>query len=680
MLQNMQTKITAESAAKEKLFDKYMCYCSNAEGSLGKSISEAETKIPQLESAIGEDGALKKQLEGELKEAKDSMAEAKDTIAKATALREKEAAAFAKTKSDADANIGALSGAIPAIEKGMAGAFLQTNAAAVLRQISVSAEMPSEDRDMLSSFLSEGNNYAPKSGDILGILKQLKDEMEKDLAEATSVEDKAIADFDSLIAAKKKEINALIKAIESKTMRIGELGVKLAEDENDLEDTKEALAEDKKFLADLDANCAAKKAEWAEYKKTEAMELVALADTIKVLNDDDALELFKKTLPSSAAASSLLQMKVTAGVMRQRALSALKSIHAASQKKDPRLDLIELAMRGGKIGFDKIIKMIDELVVDLKKEQSVDTDKKEYCLAELDKSEDKKKGLEWDISDVSKAIADAEEQIATLKSEIESLEDGIKALDKSVAEATATRQEEHEEYTETLAANNAAKDLLAFAKNRLNKFYNPKLYKPPPKRELSEEDRIVVNMGGTLAPTAAPGGIAGTGIALSQTGVAPPPPPEANLAYKKSGGESNGVIAMIDLLIADIDKDNQISTVDETDAQKEYEVFMADSSEKRALDSKAITDKEAAKAETETQLETDKDTKKSKVIEDMETAKYIAGLHEECDWLLKYFDARESARTGEIEALGKAKDVLSGADYSLVQTASLRLRGAMNAA
>eukprot|EP00427_Karlodinium_veneficum_P003418 CAMPEP_0169167678 /NCGR_PEP_ID=MMETSP1015-20121227/60602_1 /TAXON_ID=342587 /ORGANISM="Karlodinium micrum, Strain CCMP2283" /LENGTH=690 /DNA_ID=CAMNT_0009240409 /DNA_START=66 /DNA_END=2135 /DNA_ORIENTATION=+ len=654
MLQNMQTKITAESAAKEKLFDKYMCYCSNAEGSLGKSISEAETKIPQLESAIGEDGALKKQLEGELKEAKDSMAEAKDTIAKATALREKEAAAFAKTKSDADANIGALSGAIPAIEKGMAGAFLQTNAAAVLRQISVSAEMPSEDRDMLSSFLSEGNNYAPKSGDILGILKQLKDEMEKDLAEATSVEDKAIADFDSLIAAKKKEINALIKAIESKTMRIGELGVKLAEDENDLEDTKEALAEDKKFLADLDANCAAKKAEWAEYKKTEAMELVALADTIKVLNDDDALELFKKTLPSSAAASSLLQMKVTAGVMRQRALSALKSIHAASQKKDPRLDLIELAMRGGKIGFDKIIKMIDELVVDLKKEQSVDTDKKEYCLAELDKSEDKKKGLEWDISDVSKAIADAEEQIATLKSEIESLEDGIKALDKSVAEATATRQEEHEEYTETLAANNAAKDLLAFAKNRLNKFYNPKLYKPPPKRELSEEDRIVVNMG--------------------------PPPPEANLAYKKSGGESNGVIAMIDLLIADIDKDNQISTVDETDAQKEYEVFMADSSEKRALDSKAITDKEAAKAETETQLETDKDTKKSKVIEDMETAKYIAGLHEECDWLLKYFDARESARTGEIEALGKAKDVLSGADYSLVQTASLRLRGAMNAA
>merc|ERR1719480_16352 len=216
-------------------------------------------------------------------------------------------------------------------------------------------------------------------------------------------------------------------------------------------------------------------------------------------------------------------------------------------------------------------------------------------------------------------MADATESISTLSSEIEALEDGIKKLDKSVAEATETRKEEHDDYVETLAANTAAKDLLKFAQNRLSKFYNPKLYKAPPKRSLSEEDQIVVNMGGTLAPTAAPGGIAGTGIGLAQTGVAPPPPPEANLAYKKSGGESNGVIAMIDLLIADLDKDNQIMEVEEKDAQKEYEVFMSDSSEKRRLDSKTITDKEAAKAETETQLGTDTDSKKSKQIEAMET-------------------------------------------------------------
>merc|ERR1719502_1390031 len=356
-------------------------------------------------------------------------------------------------------------------------------------------------------------------------------------------------------------------------------------------------------------------------------------------------------------------------MLKKQALAALK---AGRKTSDPRLDLIELAMHGGKLGFDKIIKMIDDLVVDLKAEQAVDADKKKYCLAEFDKAEDKKKELDLDISDLSKAIEDAKETIATLKGEIAALKEGIKSLDSSVAEATATRKQEHDEFVETLAANSAAKDVLGFAKNRLNKFYNPKLYKAPPKRELSEEDQITVNMGGTLAPTAAPGGIAGTGIGLAQVKAAPPPPPEANLAYKKSGEESGGVIAMIDLLVADIDKENQIMEVEEKDAQKDYEKFMADAADKRAADSKSITDKQGLKAETESQLQTDQDSKKSKEIEAMETAKYIGELHADCDWLLKYYDARKSARAGEIASLEKAKDVLSGADYSLVQTSSSR--------
>merc|ERR1719424_1918989 len=131
--------------------------------------------------------------------------------------------------------------------------------------------------------------------------------------------------------------------------------------------------------------------------------MLALADTIKILNSDDALELFKKTLPS--AGSSFVQVKLSAVAVRQRAVHALRTSH----KNDPRLDLIELAMHGGKIGFGKIIKMIDNLVVTLKAEQGVDSDKKAYCLAEFDKTEDKKKGLDLDISDLEKAIEDAKE-------------------------------------------------------------------------------------------------------------------------------------------------------------------------------------------------------------------------------------------------------------------------------
>merc|ERR1719498_2006545 len=105
-------------------------------------------------------------------------------------------------------------------------------------------------------------------------------------------------------------------------------------------------------------------------------------------------------------------------------------------------------------------------------------------------------------------MEDAKSMIDTLADEIEALEDGIKKLDKDVAEATATREAENKHYVETMAADNAAKELIGVAKNRLAKFYTPKLYKAPPKRELTAEERVSVNMGGTMAPTAPPGGIA----------------------------------------------------------------------------------------------------------------------------------------------------------------------------
>merc|ERR1712084_216625 len=118
--------------------------------------------------------------------------------------------------------------------------------------------------------------------------------------------------------------------------------------------------------------------------------------------------------------------------------------------------------------------------------------------------------------------------IEELTNEIAQLTAGVQALDKSVAEATALRKEENADFKQLMSDDSTAKELLAFAKNRLNKFYNPKLYKPPPKRELSGEERITVNLGGTVT-TPAPSGIAGTGIGFvqisSRRGYAAPPPP-----------------------------------------------------------------------------------------------------------------------------------------------------------
>merc|ERR1712078_186578 len=382
--------------------------------------------------------------------------------------------------------------------------------------------------------------------------------------------------------------------------RLGELMVEIVNVKEDLDDTGKALIEDKKFLADMDDICAKKKKEWELRCKMRSEELLALADTIKILNDDDSLELFKKTLPSA----SLLQVTVSNSAVRQQALAALHSSRGQGKNKDYRVSLISMALRSAKVSFDKVIKMIDDMVKLLGEEQIGDDAKKKYCEAELDKTEDELKEVDHQIEDLTKAIEDTTEMIATLTDEIKALEEGIVELDKSVVEATATRKEEHDDFVQELAANTAAKDILGIAKNRLNKFYNPKLYKAPPKRELTEAERITVNNGGTLAPTAAPGGIAGTGVTVfAQVEGAPPPPPETFGAYKKQGEASGGVMAMMDELEAELDKEIQEGKIDEKNAQEEYEEFIADSAQKRADDAKSIEDKVVAKAGAEVDLQ-----------------------------------------------------------------------------
>ena len=177
--------------------------------------------------------------------------------------------------------------------------------------------------------------------------------------------------------------------------------------------------------------------------------------------------------------------------------------------------------------------------------------------------------------------------------------------------------------------------------NRLNKFYNPSQYHPPPKRQLFEDEQITFHMGGTLAPTDAPGSIAGTGIGLVQA--APPPLPAANLPYKKKGEESNGVIQMIKTIIADVDKEIQVMQLEEKDAQKDYEKFMNDAKNKRAEDSQSLTDKEGALAETTEELVASEEGLKNTKLDLMATDKALSGLHGDCDWLLKHFDNRAGA-------------------------------------
>merc|ERR1719450_2054741 len=152
------------------------------------------------------------------------------------------------------------------------------------------------------------------------------------LGDASATEATAIKSYEGLMAAKTKEVNSLTSSIEEKMVRLGDTQVSIVEMKEDLDDTQKALLEDKKFLADLDKNCALKTKEHEENTKMRSQELLALADTIKILNDDDALELFKKTLPG---ASSFVQMSASQTDQRQRAVATIRAAqHGGSSRPE----------------------------------------------------------------------------------------------------------------------------------------------------------------------------------------------------------------------------------------------------------------------------------------------------------------------------------------------------------
>eukprot|EP00747_Dinoflagellata_sp_TGD_P158767 gnl/TRDRNA2_/TRDRNA2_177841_c7_seq2.p1 gnl/TRDRNA2_/TRDRNA2_177841_c7~~gnl/TRDRNA2_/TRDRNA2_177841_c7_seq2.p1 ORF type:complete len:647 (+),score=258.12 gnl/TRDRNA2_/TRDRNA2_177841_c7_seq2:252-1943(+) len=545
-------------------------------------------------------------------------------MAEAGSVREKEAAAFAAASADLKTNLGAMDKAIPAIEQGSAGSFLQTESAAALKNyVMVKGDLADVDRQDVLAFLSNSADYAPQSGQIVGILKTLKDEMTKELADTTAAEDDAIKTYEELLAAKKKETEALTAQIEEKSVRFGDVSVEISTMKNDLEDTTEAVAEDTKFAADLEKQCATKEAEWDERCKLRSEEILAIADTIKILNNDDALELFKKT--SGMGSASFLQMQVTSKEMAREARKAIQSMVKA--RKDPRLDLIALVLRGKKVNFDKVLGMVENMITLLKKEQVTDDEKKAYCEGEFDKAEDEAKVLARALGKLTKAIGDCKEGIATAAQEIKALAAGIEDLDKEVASATEQRQEENSDFKTSLAANTAAKELIKMARERMAKFYHGAAF-----IQVSEEKAQILEK------------------------------------YTKQGDMASGVLAMMDGLIKDIELEITEMETEENNAQEDYETFMADSKEKRATDTKALEDKEAAKADLEVQIQKLTEEKTAKNEEKLANDMYTMKLHKECDFIMAEYDARKQARTGEIDALTKAKGVLSGADFALVQT------------
>merc|ERR1719198_2743919 len=295
--------------------------------------------------------------------------------------------------------------------------------------------------------------------------------------------------------------------------------------------------------------------------------------------------------------------------------------------------------------FGNISGMVDDMIVLEEEEQEGDDHQKPWCNGEFEKEDREEKSEKGEISRLDAEILEETDAIAGLDEEIKALTEEIAGLDKAVAQATETRKEEHTEYQETVTCTKTAIELIGKGKNKLLKFYNPALYKAPPKEELAADDQIIANVA----------------FFAQVTRHQQPEMPAGVGGYEKKTEKSGGVMALMDMITKDLDASLSDIEHDESTAQKDYVELMGESQASRAQDVKSINDKEAAKAEVGAK----KTAAKEKEIGDFKDLdiihKYVVELHGSCDFILENYDVRKEARKAEVESLKQAKAILAGA-------------------
>jgi hypothetical protein len=387
------------------------------------------------------------------------------------------------------------------------------------------------------------------------------------------------------------------------------------------------LSADEQFLMMLKEKCSMTEAEWEERQKTRQLEMEAVSKALAVLSTDDAHDLFTKTFNPS-----LLQ-KENSMHSERRALASKVLTAAAQKSKNPRL--ATLAVRVRLDAFTRVKKAIDDMVAQLLKEKEDEIKHKDFCVEEFNTNELQTQKKEQEKADLIAKIEDLEMTIKQLTEAIEQLKAEIAEMQVQLKRAGEDREKENKEFQMTVADQRATQKLLTAALNILKGFYEKKAK-------------------AALLQTSQPAG---------------PPPPPGFEAYKKNAA-APGVMGMIQQIINDAKAMEAETIRSEEDAQKAYEDFVKDTNASIEAKSKDIVNKSETKAKAEADLVEAKENKENVMLELEQLGNYKAELHSSCDFVMKNFEIRQTARDEEIEALKQAKAILSGAKFEeFLQTA-----------
>merc|ERR1719387_1701514 len=302
---------------------------------------------------------------------------------------------------------------------------------------------------------------APASGEIFGILKQMKESFETNLANSQKEETQAQSDYENLKATKTEQITAAEDMVATKTQELAAADEKNAQSKEQLEDTQNVLAADTEFLANLKEQCASMDAEYEERVKLRQMEIAACGKALAFLSSDEAHEFFSRTL-------GFLQVTSSTKSMRRTQVSKIL-MQAAHKYKDS--NLYSLAVKTRIDAFTEVKAKIQEMVDKLVKEKEDEIKHKDFCITELNTNEAETEAKTRDKGDLEAKIEDLATTVATLTKEVEVLKAEVAELGVQLKRAGEDREKENKEFQIVVADQRATQKLLAAALNILKGFY-----------------------------------------------------------------------------------------------------------------------------------------------------------------------------------------------------------------
>merc|ERR1719465_304685 len=479
--------------------------------------------------------------------------------------------------------------------------------------------------------------YKARSLKIQEILADMLQTFQDNLADAEKKEKDAESSFDTLMGSKNSQLSAAQDALSGGEGEGAARALNAQESQDEVDALTTQVENDEKYIKQVEDSYAVKMTEWKERKRLRTEEIASISKAIEILASDDAKDLMSSSFKSQGG-FFLQESSAGCSQMKRAARVVTKLRDMATKHSDPRLAALAVSVHLNSKGhFDKIVAEVMKMVSDLHEEADEDLKTKETCEQDRMTNTKTAKKSAQSMDDETALINRKKADIEAMQNEIAEIVAHVKELKLQLEEAQIHRAKENREYKAAKADDEAAAILIGKAADVLAKFY---------------EDNGLV-----LAQTH-------SHMARQEPGAAPPPPPTTwQEPYGGAKGANNGIMSILEMVKADVEKDIRTATAEEEKAKSEYETFK---SETETLISSLESQKSGLEGEVGDAEQAVVDAKKTradkkKVLDD--TMPFLRSIATSCDYMAVNFELRKANREAEIDGLIEAGAALEGGTF-----------------